>query len=112
MEVNPALLEDGKLNVALGPDVVVDFATLQFQVRKAQPSSHRMILNPVADATVRAGTYADTNDGRTTSIQTKDVSTSNVNREAFLRWDLSGVTGRLIDARVRLAGNGGQSDRQ
>jgi hypothetical protein len=103
MEVNPALLEDGKLNVALGPDVVVDFATLQFQVGKAQPSSHRMILNPVADATVRAGTYADTNDGVTTSIQTKDVTASSVNREAFLRWDLSGITGRLIDARVRLA---------
>jgi hypothetical protein len=57
----------------------------------------------VADATVRAGTYADTNDGVTTSIQTKDVTASSVNREAFLRWDLSGITGRLIDARVRLA---------
>jgi hypothetical protein len=104
MEVNPALLEDGKLNVALGPDVVVDFATLHYQVTRNQASSHRVILNPAADATVRAGTYADTNSGGTATIDTKDITASNVNREAYLRWDLGSHAGRLIDARVRLAG--------
>jgi hypothetical protein len=104
MAVTPSLLADGRLNVALGADSAVDFATLHFQVRKAQPATTEVALLPVADTFVLGGTSADTNFGTATTLQTKDISASHVNREAFIRWDLSGVTGKILHARVRLAG--------
>ncbi len=104
MNVDPALLADGRLNVALGEHSAVDFAVLHFQVQKAQPSTRTFTLTPVADAYVQGGVSADTNFGAATSLQTKDITASNVNRESFLRWDLSGVSGKIVDARVRLAG--------
>lgn len=103
VEISPALLADGKLSVAVGDDSVVDFAVLHLQVQKAQPPTLTVVLNPVADAYVRAGIHAASNFGTETSLQTKDVTASDVNREAFLRWDVSGVRGKLLQARVRLA---------
>ena len=40
LEVDPALLSDGKLNVGLGSDSAVDFAVLHYQVQKAQPNTY------------------------------------------------------------------------
>jgi hypothetical protein len=104
LAVVPSLLADGRLNVALGADSAVDFATLHFQVRKAQPATTEVALLPVADTFVQGGTSAGTNFGTATTLQTKDITASSVNREAFIRWDLSGVTGKILHARVRLAG--------
>jgi hypothetical protein len=101
IEVDPALLADGRLNVALGDDTAVDFATLQLQVAPILPASTNT-LAPVADAHVRGGTYASDNFGTDPTLQTKDVTASDVNRESFLRWDLAGLGGKLIEARVRL----------
>ena len=102
--VDSALLADGRLNVALGADSAVDFATLHFQVRKAQPATSEVAFLPVADAYVQGGTSAGMNFGSATTLQTKDITASNVNRETFIRWDLSGVTGKIVHAKVRLAG--------
>jgi hypothetical protein len=104
LEVSPSLLADGRLNVALGTNCAVDFAVLHLQVQKAQPATHTITLTPVADAYVQGGVNAGTNFGTATSLQTKDITASDVNREAFLRWDLSGVGGKIVQARVRLAG--------
>ncbi len=102
MAVDPALLADGRLNVALGADSAVDFAALHFQVRKAQPATSSIVLSPVADAHVQGGTSADSNFFNSTSLMTKDTTASNVNREAFIRWNLGGISGNLVDAKVRL----------
>ncbi len=104
IEVSPALLADGRLNVAVGNDSAVDFAVLYLQVKKAPLAPQIVTLLPVADAYVQGGVNANSNFGTATSLQTKEITVSDTNREAFLRWNLSGVSGRLVDARVRLAG--------
>lgn len=103
LEVDPALLDDGRLNVALGTHAVVDFAVLHYQVLKSQPATYTVVLEPVADAYVRGGTSSALNFGTDPALLTKDISASNVNRDSFLRWDLSGQSGKLISAAVRLA---------
>ncbi|MEX1114513.1 MAG: MBG domain-containing protein [Akkermansiaceae bacterium] len=104
ISVDPALLADGRLNVALGADSAVDFAALHFQVQKAQPATTDVTFYPEADSYVQGGTNAAINFGTATTLQTKDITSSNVNRDTFIRWDLGGVTGKLVKARVRLGG--------
>jgi autotransporter-associated beta strand protein len=104
MEVSPSLLADGRLNLAFGPNTAVDFATLHLQVQKAQPASQVIILNPVADTYVMGGVNASTNFGTASTLVTKDDTSADFDRETFLRWDLSGVSGKIVDAKVRLAG--------
>jgi hypothetical protein len=104
LEVDSALLNDGKLNVGLGADSAVDFAVLHYQVQKAQPNTYSVTLNPVADAYVRGGTNAASNFGTEVTLQTKDVTTGTNNRECYLRWDLSAVSGKLVSARARFNG--------
>jgi hypothetical protein len=71
-------------------------------VEAAQPTTRVVALIPEADAYVRAGDSTDINFGQETRLLTKGISESNVYREAFLRWDLSGQTGKLISAKLRL----------
>jgi len=97
-------LSDGKLNVGLGSDCAVDFAVLHYQVQKAQPNTYRVTLEPVADASVRGGTYAASNFGTEATLQTKDATEGTNNRECFLCWDLSEVSGKLVSASVRVSG--------
>lgn len=104
MEVSPSLLADGRLNLAFGPNTAVDFATLQLQVQKAQSASQIILLDPVADTYVMGGTSASTNFGTASNLITKDDTNADFDRETFIRWDLSGVSGRIINAKVRLAG--------
>ncbi len=103
MEVSPSLLADGRLNLAFGTNTAVDFATLHLQVQKAQRSTSTLTLAPVADAYVRGGVNAATNFGTATSLVTKEDSNPDVDRESFLQWDLSGVSGKIVQAKVRLA---------
>ncbi len=106
IEIDPALLSDGKLNVALGPNSVVDFAVLHYQLQKSLPSSYTVTLTPEADAYVQGGASATVNNGTATALQINDLTASNVNRESFLRWNLSGVSGKLLSAKIRLGGTG------
>lgn len=104
MEVSPSLLTDGRLNVAFGTNCSVDFIVLHLQVQKAQPATQTITLNPVADAHVTAGVNAGANYGTATSLITKDDSGADFDRETFLRWDLSAVNGKIVQAKVRLSG--------
>lgn len=104
MTLDPALLADGKLNVAIDNDSAVDFAALHLQIRKSGPAVRVVTLTPVADAYTRGGVHANTNFGTDPSLATKDLSVTDVFRESWLRWNLTGQSGRLIDAKVRLAG--------
>ena len=82
----------------------MDFAVLHLQVQKAQPATATVTLTPVADAMVRGGDFGDTNYGTSLSLETKGIDTGSTRREAYLRWDLTGVGGKIVQAKVRLAG--------
>lgn len=56
-------------------------------------------LNPVADAYVRDGTYADNNYGAENALEIKEAS-ENYTRRTYLRFDLSSVTGGDIGQAV------------
>ncbi len=104
MTLDPALLADGQLNVAIENDSAVDFAVLHLQIRKAGPAVRVVTLTPAADAYTRGGVHANTNFGTDSTLATKDLSVTDVFRESWLRWNLTGQSGRLVDARVRLGG--------
>ncbi len=104
VEVTPAMLADGRLNLAFGTNTAVDFAVLHLQVQKAQPSTHTITLTPVADAYVQGGANAGTTYGTAPTLLTKEDSNLDLDRESFLRWDLNGIGGKILQARVRLAG--------
>ncbi len=66
--------------------------------------SQTVTINPVDDAYVRGGIHADTTFGATDSQSLKvELSTSSdYDKRAFLKFDLSGVTGTVTSATVRL----------
>lgn len=61
-------------------------------------------LSPTADAYVRDGSSATTNFGTATSLQTQSSATAGNNRETYLKFDLTTVTG-IAKATLRLYGN-------
>ena len=104
LEVDPSLLSDGILNVAVGTNSAVDFAVLHMQVQKSQPTTHTVNITPEADAMVQGGASSVKNYGATSTLEISDTVAVSTNREAFIRWNLSGVTGTVIQAKVRLSG--------
>jgi len=95
------LLADGKLNIALKNDVGVDWALLELQVAPALAGGTNVIY-PVADATVRGGASANSNFGPATTLTIKEDTSNDNDRKAWLRWDLTSVTGTVYQARLRL----------
>jgi autotransporter-associated beta strand protein len=85
-----AWLQDGALNVAVGTHVAVDWAVLDV---KFGPKGlyATTTLEAAADAFVRDGSYADQNFATGDMTIKKDTGTG-YNREAYLQFDLSGVT--------------------
>lgn len=95
------LLAGGQLNVAVQGSVGIDWAMLELQVAPALNATTNS-LEPVADAYVQGGTSANTNYGTNSTLLVKEDTSINVERKAFLRWDLSSVVGQVLQARVRL----------
>ncbi len=95
------LLGDGQLNVAVEGGVGIDWAMLELQVA---PTLRAMTncLEPAADAFVQGGPSANLNFGTSTSLMVKEDTSINVERKAYLRWDLGSVVGPVLQARVRL----------
>lgn len=60
-------------------------------------------LNPVADAFVRSGASADTNYGSAVNMEIRDFSSHS--RITFLKFDISGVSGTVTDATLRIYAN-------
>lgn len=98
---NLAVLADGRLNLALQNDIGIDWAMLELQVAP-NLSAGNLSLPPVADATVRGGVSANSNFGAASTLTLKEDSSADNDRKAYLRWDLSSVTGVVYQARVRL----------
>lgn len=87
---NLAWLQDGLLNVAVGANVAVDWAVLDLKFAPKGFYS-TTTLEAAADAYVRDGTYANQNFATGNLVVKKDSGTG-YNREAFLKFDLSGIT--------------------
>lgn len=96
-----SLLADGKLNVAVRDDVGVDWATLELQIAPVQ-TLFTNVIYPAADAFVRGGVNAGINYGTNTTLEIKADSTPDTQRQSYLRWNLTGYSGRVLHARVRL----------
>jgi uncharacterized membrane protein len=95
------LLSDGKLNVAFQSDVAVDWAELQLQVAPIL-TTFTNVLSPIADATARGGAFATNNFGDAATLTVNESSLPDNEQKSYLRWDLNGVTGQILQARVRL----------
>ena len=89
------------MNVARARHTSVDFAILHLQVAPNIVTSDSTRI-PEADTYVRGGDYDDQNFGRETQLTVKTDSDGNFNRKSAIRWNLSGLTGELVDAKVRL----------
>lgn len=95
------LLTNGQLNVAAQGDLGIDWAMLELQVAP-NAAAATTSLTPVADATVRGGTNAANNFGTATNLIVQQSFSTNNQQQAYLRWDLSGVSGIISQARVIL----------
>ena len=92
---------NGQFNVAAQGDLGLDWAMLEMQVAPGASVTTNTLV-PVADATVRGGSYAAANYGTATNLTVRqDASTSN-QQLAYLSWDLSGLAGSVYQARVGL----------
>ena len=96
----PFQLQNGFLNVAVGPNCGVDFAVLHLQVAPVIPSTTMMEI-PI-DTFVRGGGYANQNFAGDPELIVKDEGDSDFSRRAFLDWNLGEVGGGLVEAKVRL----------
>ena len=95
------LLANGQLNVAVMDDVGVDWAMLELQIAPVQTLYTNSIL-PADDAYVRSGTNGGVNYGANTTLDVKADSSTNNQRQAYLRWNLAGCTNSVQHARIRL----------
>ncbi|HAO78764.1 MAG TPA: hypothetical protein DCQ92_07275, partial [Verrucomicrobia subdivision 3 bacterium] len=95
------LLTNGQLNVAAQGDLGIDWAMLELQVA---PNAAGTVtsLTPAADATVRGGTSAANNFGTATNFTVRQDASANNQQRAYLRWDLTGVSGKISQARIVL----------
>ncbi len=74
---------------------------------ESAPSNEAVVStgNPAADATVRAGTYANTTHGTAATLEGKLNSSISNDRNAYLRFGLTGFSGTVTSAKLRLYGN-------
>ncbi len=89
------------MNVAVQNDVGVDWAVLELKVAPVL-TTFTNALEPTADATVRAGFFATNNFGGTATLTVNEATLPNNEQKAYLRWDLGGVTGKILQARIHL----------
>ncbi len=99
------LLTNGQLNVAVNNGAGIDWALLEVQVA-TNVVSFTNTLPPVADNFVRAGTFTGDNYGSSTLLTVKLDTSADAVRQAYLCWDLTGVTNQILHARVRLTPTG------
>ncbi|MFD0893871.1 DNRLRE domain-containing protein [Luteolibacter ambystomatis] len=97
-----ARLADGKLNLAVQNNAAVDWSMLELRVAPATTGSSTVTLTPEADATIRAGASAAVNAGGDVVLGVKEATGADDDRRALLRWDLSGISSKVLHAKIRL----------
>ena len=104
-------VESGKVRLSRTSDKQsVDVAASQFALvapgvelaaKSINPGTRQIILTPEADASVNAGASAKKNFGTAQFITVKKDA-PDYTREAYVRFDLRAVTGRIVAAKLRL----------
>ena len=94
-----AALQDGRLNLAVSGNTAIDWATLNFQTASIT-SARQQTITAAEDAYVNQASPTS-NFGNDASLFTKRNGTTD-NRESYLKFDLSGVSGTITNAYVRL----------
>ncbi|MEO8150682.1 MAG: PQQ-dependent sugar dehydrogenase [Bacteroidia bacterium] len=69
------------------------------------PGIQSINLNFLADAYVQSGIYANNNYGSAGYMITKRAIGTDYNQKSFLKFDISGITGVITSAKLRLYGN-------
>jgi hypothetical protein len=92
------LLQDGRLNVCLSDDTAVDWAQLNLIVG---PKRRTVSVSAVADTYVQDGAAANQSFGSSPSLVMKN-SGPGYNRESFMRFNLTAVSGTILSASLQL----------
>ena len=92
-------LQDGKLNIAVSGNTAIDWATLNFQTASIT-SPKRTTITAAEDAYVDQANPTS-NFGTNTSLFTKRNGATD-NRDSYLKWNVTSVTGLVTRAHLRL----------
>ncbi|OGJ90499.1 MAG: hypothetical protein A2487_03735 [Candidatus Raymondbacteria bacterium RifOxyC12_full_50_8] len=73
---------------------------LGFSAQTALTVCPIFIIQPIADAFVRGGTYTDVNYGNDSVLTIKTETSADYTRRSFLKFDLSNIAGMTVDSAV------------
>ncbi len=96
-----SLLQDGRLNLGILQNTAIDWVVLNLQVAPAS-SLKTWSVPAVADAMVQGGTNANLNYGTNSVFSVKEDTNADLDRRAFLRFDLGAIQGEVLRATIRL----------
>ena len=100
IEIDPALLNDGRLNVSLKSNIILDWAVLHAQVTPLAVDTQVVVAT--ADTYVRGGSHKEESFGLETQMWVKNEDDGDNSRRAYLIWNLQSVTRPVVGATVRL----------
>ncbi len=101
LEIDPALLADGQLNVSIKKNVMLDWAVLHAQVSPTATTPLPIVAS--GDTYVRGGSYKNTNYSGEAQMWVKNEGDGGNSRRAYLVWRSLPQSSRpLVGATVRL----------
>ncbi|MCU7548260.1 DNRLRE domain-containing protein [Chitinophagaceae bacterium LB-8] len=88
----------------------IDFQDIVFVVKNVKTAAQAATVNiePIADAYVRNGTYANTNYGSDTALVVKGATASSFTRQSYLKFPLNSVND-VVSAKLRIYGRNTES---
>ena len=104
LEVDPALLSDGKLNVSIKQNIALDWAVLHVQVSTAAYTE--LALPPIGDTYVRGGSHKQETHGGESSLWVKDEDDGDFSRRTYFNFAVPTLPRSLVGAKIRLYCNG------
>ncbi len=93
LQTSPTVKLAVSVSNKLGATLRAQFALVPLQTN---------VFSPVADSYVQNGAQSPTNFGMATTLQVKTNATAGQTRESYLRFDLSSISGTIVDANLRL----------
>ncbi len=100
IEIDPALLGDGRLNVALKRNVALDWAVLHTQVTPLATTAETLPL--FDDTYARGGSHKQEVHGFETEFVVKNEDDGDNSRRGYILWRLAGLPTNAVGATVRL----------
>lgn len=97
------------VSIVTGPDGNLYFASRAnggavYKIIYTPTGGNNVVLNPVADAYVRNGTFGNDNYGTAKSLGTKTSSGAGATYQTYLRFDISSLGTNVTSAKLRLYG--------